>query len=373
VSKILIFGAGKAAEDLYGKLPAGIEVLAFVDNDKNKQGMEFQGRRIISPAEIDRYEYDCIVIASMYELEIIDQLIDLDIKPGRVCSDLDSVLNADIHSGVENLYKLSFLSVTNELGSVEYDKEVEGFIANSYDCRHFYDSHFILDETEQEGHAIQRSLLKSLYKNSKLAYKEVHSDKQSDTVRAIHDQLAVLPTPYVVNFNQGDMVFPEFLELAENLLDQHPDVGVIFSNKIYIDSRGRYLGIQRPDADSLSGVFLEGVEVIDKLINVSSPVYFNDCVAVVNVAALRQVIPADSDLSSAFSLASLWGVAVNAGCVYLDVLGGISKKIGAFCSEDGRMDEDLLVRTSSSDIRSQLIEMDRISTTDKQRINILLD
>lgn len=73
--KVVLFGAGNCGKRHAQEISD--EVLCFVDNDVKKQGDEIQGKPIISPEQIAQYDYDAIVIASIYESEIRRQLVSM--------------------------------------------------------------------------------------------------------------------------------------------------------------------------------------------------------------------------------------------------------------------------------------------------------
>lgn len=91
--KYLIFGTGGAARkfmrvwyNVYFEY-ASNSILAFVDNNTQKVGSTFLDKLVISPLEISQYEYDYIVICSVFEAEIREQLIaDIKCKPDRILS-----------------------------------------------------------------------------------------------------------------------------------------------------------------------------------------------------------------------------------------------------------------------------------------------
>lgn len=68
--RICIFGTGNSANNLINRVKENIEIVCFIDNNKIKQGMTLFGRKIISLEELKNYDYDYIVIASMYYKEI---------------------------------------------------------------------------------------------------------------------------------------------------------------------------------------------------------------------------------------------------------------------------------------------------------------
>ena len=76
--KIAIFGAGIRGQKVYRELKAygkDNEVVCFVDNDKTKQGSYVEGRLVISVEQIQEVKPEIIIINSIWEKEIIEQLI----------------------------------------------------------------------------------------------------------------------------------------------------------------------------------------------------------------------------------------------------------------------------------------------------------
>lgn len=76
--KILIFGTGSSTM-LYirdcKEYFDNIEILGFVDNNKDKLGKEISKKKIISPYAISDFDYDVILICSVYEEEVYNQLV----------------------------------------------------------------------------------------------------------------------------------------------------------------------------------------------------------------------------------------------------------------------------------------------------------
>ncbi len=71
--KVILFGAGQAGICLLERIKN--HVVCIADNDAEKQGGKLLGKPIISPAQIADFEFDVIVIASIWENEIRDQLL----------------------------------------------------------------------------------------------------------------------------------------------------------------------------------------------------------------------------------------------------------------------------------------------------------
>lgn len=83
--KILVFGSGQAAERFFEVFQHDYQILAFIDNDQNKQGQYLKGLPIISPSKIESFSFDVIYIASQYYREIYRQLIqDLAVSESKV-------------------------------------------------------------------------------------------------------------------------------------------------------------------------------------------------------------------------------------------------------------------------------------------------
>lgn len=92
MKNIILFGASK-----FGKTALAnwnqrndINVIAFCDNDKNKWGLSFEGITVISPADLLIVKYDEIIITSMYDVDILKQLLSMGIN-----EDLISISSVD--------------------------------------------------------------------------------------------------------------------------------------------------------------------------------------------------------------------------------------------------------------------------------------
>lgn len=81
--KIIIFGTGdyyKRKRDYLNTF----EIVAFADNDLDKHNTYIDGKLVISPDMILSYEYDYICTMSLYEEEIIVQLIESGIQEEKI-------------------------------------------------------------------------------------------------------------------------------------------------------------------------------------------------------------------------------------------------------------------------------------------------
>ncbi len=86
---ILIFGTGNAAvfyiKDNKEFFENNIEIIAFIDNNEKKYKQKFIEKKVIAPNDIFKYTYDMILICSVYEEEIYEQLIcEVGIEPKKI-------------------------------------------------------------------------------------------------------------------------------------------------------------------------------------------------------------------------------------------------------------------------------------------------
>ena len=72
---VLVFGTGKAADNLVQKSEDIYNILAFLDNDIQKQGGLFHNKKIHCPDQIKNLDFEAIIIASQWHREIRQQLI----------------------------------------------------------------------------------------------------------------------------------------------------------------------------------------------------------------------------------------------------------------------------------------------------------
>lgn len=76
--KIAVFGAGRKGEKIYQELKAyGKEkdILCFIDNNKEKQGKYLEEKQIIPVERLQELKPEIILVNSIWEKEIIEQLI----------------------------------------------------------------------------------------------------------------------------------------------------------------------------------------------------------------------------------------------------------------------------------------------------------
>lgn len=82
--KILVWGTGVSATNLFNKYLNPEDVYCYIDNDKNRFGDSFLGKSIICPNDICNVDYDLILIASTSSQEIHVQCEELKLDMDRV-------------------------------------------------------------------------------------------------------------------------------------------------------------------------------------------------------------------------------------------------------------------------------------------------
>ena len=100
--KILIFGTG----DYYNKYKKWIReenVVALIDNDREKQGTVHDRHPIIGPDEIARMEYDYIIILSVHVVEMIRQLSELGVDRNKVIKYSDIYKHPEFCTGEKSI------------------------------------------------------------------------------------------------------------------------------------------------------------------------------------------------------------------------------------------------------------------------------
>jgi len=83
VQRIIIFGVSAYGRSIYRILrkDKNYEIVAFIDNDPQKQGNTFDGKKIIDPLNINQLRFDQIYIGGRYIDEQVAQLEKIGIDP----------------------------------------------------------------------------------------------------------------------------------------------------------------------------------------------------------------------------------------------------------------------------------------------------
>jgi phosphorylcholine metabolism protein LicD len=83
--KTIIFGAGAGAKKFLDNEKFTREFLAVCDNDGKKHGGIFEGYEVISPMQLNKYDFDEIVITTQWATQVLKQLVeDMKIDKAKV-------------------------------------------------------------------------------------------------------------------------------------------------------------------------------------------------------------------------------------------------------------------------------------------------
>lgn len=82
--KIIVFGTGSYMKSKLDVLKEKYNIVKFSDNNKENWGKIIENVNVIDPCEILEYNFDYIVIASMYWFEIGKQLIEMGIENKKI-------------------------------------------------------------------------------------------------------------------------------------------------------------------------------------------------------------------------------------------------------------------------------------------------
>lgn len=113
----ILFGTG----DYYGRYRSWFQdknVLAILDNDRNKQGTMLDGCPVIPPGEVVCLPFDAIVILSFYVTEMKKQLMDLGVAEEKIYHfyDLHELFGANLFESTKRVEKgKSILLLSHDL------------------------------------------------------------------------------------------------------------------------------------------------------------------------------------------------------------------------------------------------------------------
>lgn len=98
--RIIIFGTGRMYERHRQEL-SKLPIVAFLDNDPNKQGTTLDGIIIISPSNIHQFNYDYIFIMSVHYKEMREQLLVQGVPSS-------CIIDSEYKGFLDNLYEIKY-------------------------------------------------------------------------------------------------------------------------------------------------------------------------------------------------------------------------------------------------------------------------
>lgn len=119
--KVIVYGTGLIAVKTRPFLERKYDIVCYVDSDKRKWGTRFENHKIVSPLEINRCEYDgIIVVSTKYAYEIVGQLVQIGVARERIY--LCRQTNPDSEDGFDIYPVLPELLETPGLQLIQYDQ-----------------------------------------------------------------------------------------------------------------------------------------------------------------------------------------------------------------------------------------------------------
>ena len=120
-TKIIIFGTGSGFEKVLEVIDLDkVEIVAILDNNESKQGTYLIGKKIDTPLNVHKYDYEYIIIASQFYNDICNQLFNLGVNEKRIINILKVktssqlvqeifIYNFAIKSIIKNEYLKSYI------------------------------------------------------------------------------------------------------------------------------------------------------------------------------------------------------------------------------------------------------------------------
>lgn len=199
--KVIIFGAGKLGQKAFVKLSRtvkNINICAFCDNDRNKQGKCLNGKRVIALDELDDMNGgDAVIVISCYEREIKEQLLEHGIYNYILMSQID-------FGGGEEYYDEQYFSWQQKMG------QFGGRIKVSMFQPYITDNMTVVEFGSGGGY-----LLNNIIAREKIGV------EINDSARAAAEQIGIKCVKYISNLedNYADVIIStSVLEHVENPL-----------------------------------------------------------------------------------------------------------------------------------------------------------
>lgn len=82
--KLIIFGTGLFYQNRKLEIPKDMDVLAFIDNNEETWGKTLDGKLIVSPNDLHGYNFDKILLMSIKDEEMKQQLLELHVEEEKI-------------------------------------------------------------------------------------------------------------------------------------------------------------------------------------------------------------------------------------------------------------------------------------------------
>lgn len=119
MQKIIIFGTGISADNFIAMLDKNqVQIICFMDNNKDKHFQTHQGYPILPPASIVDQTFDYVLIATQYSIEVSEQLTALGVPLAKLIP-VDCQLHAQVlqtkHEGIVRQFQQAGKKRTGKL------------------------------------------------------------------------------------------------------------------------------------------------------------------------------------------------------------------------------------------------------------------
>jgi hypothetical protein len=138
--KKYIWGTGRLVGKVIGKYIKIEDVEAFVDNNINKK--EYLGKKVISPEELVKRQYDAILVANTFREEISKQCLEIGICMEKIIFLYNNCVLSDVnkdYSFVEKVLGKEYAEIVKNRYHII--REVETYDKKTIDLRYTYDDY----------------------------------------------------------------------------------------------------------------------------------------------------------------------------------------------------------------------------------------
>lgn len=130
--RIVVFGTGVSAEKALKAIRAENKIVAYLDNNYNKHGLGYKGAIIYNPQDIQKLDFDYIVIAIIKYKEVVEQLAQLGVDRMAILPYFDiNIVEKDSFEDIfktqiflRDNYELKYSKLAAKIDNMEY--EVKG-------------------------------------------------------------------------------------------------------------------------------------------------------------------------------------------------------------------------------------------------------
>jgi len=133
MKKTLVFGVGNMFSSYLYYILENYNVSGFLDNDKDKQGQSILGKEVYSPEDIDKLDYDEILLVSIFHDEMHSQLIDLGVPNSKINKSISDNLDImRINHKLGGLTNKTVLDVgCGDVGNERFVKQIASYFKPS--------------------------------------------------------------------------------------------------------------------------------------------------------------------------------------------------------------------------------------------------